>query len=292
MLIKPTLNVNRLHVKRRSLIAFDEVFHSGVNVLFGRNGSGKTSVIQLLMYGLGYEIPNWKDEAGLCDNIYVGLTINGSPLTIRRKNNGTDKQPMDFCFSDVDTALLSPLTSWFNYPYAIGSKPSFSQKMFEILGIPEAKADANNNVTLHQLYRLIYSDQSNASRAIFNSEPFDSAFKRESVGKYLLGLYDNELYEAKIKLIEEEKKLQKIIAKLQAIHSVVGKTSFGEGVGTLEEQKTSILNEIASINVKIMSAKDESLFSYRSEKKRLSQLPKTASQFEVNYWKLKLKSNS
>lgn len=79
MLIKPTLNVNRLHVKRRSLIAFDEVFHSGVNVLFGRNGSGKTSVIQLLMYGLGYEIPNWKDEAGLCDNIYVGLHYKWEP---------------------------------------------------------------------------------------------------------------------------------------------------------------------------------------------------------------------
>lgn len=268
MLIKPTLKVNRLHVKRRSLVTFDEVFHSGVNVLFGRNGSGKTSVIQLLMYGLGYEIPNWKDEAGLCDNIYVGLTINGSPLTIRRKNNGADKQPMDFCFADMDTALRSPLTSWFNYPYAIGSKPSFSQKMFEILDIPEAKADANNNnVTLHQIYRLIYADQSNTSSAIFNNEPFDSAFKRESVGKYLLGLYDNELYEAKINLIEEEKKLQKIIAKLQAIHSVVGKTYFGEGVGTLEEQKTSILNEIASINVKIMNAKDESLFSYSSEKK-------------------------
>ncbi|WP_421265363.1 ATP-binding protein [Aeromonas veronii] len=63
MLIKPTLKVDRLHVKRGSQVAFDEAFHSGVNVLFGRNGSGKTSVIQLLMYGLGYEIQNWKDEA-------------------------------------------------------------------------------------------------------------------------------------------------------------------------------------------------------------------------------------
>lgn len=268
MLIKPTLKVDRLFVKRGSLVVFDEVFHSGVNVLFGRNGSGKTSVIQLLMYGLGYEVSNWKDEAGLCDNIYVGLTINGSQLTIRRKNNSADKQPMDFCFADMDTALLSPVTNWFNYPYAIGSKLSFSQKMFEILGIPEAKADANNNnVTLHQIYRLIYADQSSISSAIFNSEPFDSAFKRESVGKYILGLYDNELYEAKIKFIEEDKKLQKIIAKLQAIHSVVGKTSFGEGIGTLEEQKTSILNEIASINVEIMKVKDESLLSYSSEKK-------------------------
>lgn len=268
MLIKPTLKVERLHVKRGSIIAFDEGFHHGVNVLFGKNGSGKTSVIQLLMYGLGYEVPNWKEEAGLCDNIYVELKVNGSPVTIRRKNNGSDKQSMDFCFSEMDTALASPLTNWFNYPYAIGSKPSFSQQMFDVLGLPEAKADANNNnVTLHQIYRLIYADQSNTSSAIFNNEPFDSAFKRESVGKYLLGLYDNELYDAKIKLVEEEKNLQKIIAKLQAIQSVVGKTSFGEDIGTIEEQKKNILNKIASINVEIIETKEDSLISYSSEKR-------------------------
>lgn len=268
MLIKPTLKVDRLHVKRGSQIAFDETFHSGVNVLFGHNGSGKTSVIQLLMYGLGYEVPNWKDEAGQCDNIYVGLSINGSPLTVRRKNNGSDKQSMDFCFADMETALQSPITNWLNYPYSIGTKPSFSQQMFDVMGIPEAKADANNNnVTLHQMFRLIYADQSNNSSAIFNSEPFDSAFKRESVGRYLLGLYDNELYEAKIKFVEADKKLQKVVAKLQAIQSVIGKTSFGEGVGTLEELKKSILAEITSINVEILKVKEESLISYGAEKK-------------------------
>lgn len=268
MLIKPTLKVERLHVKRGSQIAFDEIFHHGVNVLFGKNGSGKTSIIQLLMYGLGYEVPNWKDEAGLCDNIYVALKVNGNSVTVRRKNSGSDKQSMDFCFADMDVALQSPLTSWFNYPYAIGSKPSFSQQMFDLLDLPEAKADANNNnVTLHQIYRLIYADQSNISSAIFNNEPFDSAFKRESVGKYLLGLYDNELYEAKIKLVEEDKKLQKTVAKLQAIQSVIGKTSFGEVVGTIEEQKANILKEIASINVEIMTVKSENYISYSSEKK-------------------------
>lgn len=46
MLIKPTLKVERLHVKRGSLIVFDEAFHDGVNILAGKNGSGKTSIIQ------------------------------------------------------------------------------------------------------------------------------------------------------------------------------------------------------------------------------------------------------
>lgn len=267
MLIEPTLNVERLHVKRGSMIAFDESFHGGINVLFGKNGSGKTSVIQLLMYGLGYEIPSWKVEAGLCDNIYVELKVNGSPVTIRRHNNGSNKQSMSFCFARMDEALIAPLTHWFNYPYSIGSKPSFSQQMFDLLGLPEAKADANNNITLHQVFRLIYSDQSNISSAIFNVEPFDSAFKRESVGKYLLGLYDNELYDAKIRLVEEEKHLQKIIAKLQAIQSVIGKTSFGENIGTIEEQKREILSRIYSINSEVLEVKEESLVSYDADKK-------------------------
>ncbi|MBF4365680.1 hypothetical protein, partial [Vibrio anguillarum] len=143
---------------------------------------------------------------------------------------------------------------------------SFSQKLFDILNIPEAKADANNNnVTIHQVLRLIYGDQSNASGNIFNIEPFDSAFKRESIGNYLLGLYDNDLYAYKIALIEEDKKLTKLVSEITAIHSVVGKTSFSREYSSIEDEKKDYLKQIVELNQDVINSKLESFGEYKDE---------------------------
>lgn len=241
MLYNPSLRVTRLIVTKNNRYMYDEEFHHGINVLSGCNGGGKTSIIQLLVYGIGYEVTNWKYEARTCDSVYVGLNVNGIDITIKRDINNKEKQPMCFCFMPISDALKTGIENWEKHSYSsqYGSI-SFSRKLFDILNIPEAKADANNNITMHQVLRLIYGDQSNASGNIFNIERFDSAFKRESIGNYLLGLYDNELYTYKIALIEEDKKLTKLVSEITAIHSVVGKTSFSREVSSIEDEKKNI----------------------------------------------------
>lgn len=267
-LLKPTIIVEGLLAKAGGKIVYEEKFHKGINVLSGCNGGGKTSIVQLLMFGLGYEIVKWKDEASQCDSVYIGVRLNGNPVTLRRINRLADKQSMDICYKAMDEALNSPIEEWFNYPYAISTaRESFSQKIFSLLGIPEAKADSNgNSVTLHQIFRLIYSNQSNPSGSLFNAESFDSAFKRESVGNYLLGLYDDELYDSKISLAVQEKILDKLIAKLQAVHSVVGKTSFAKDFGTIDEARAHYIAEIAAANLKVLDAKQAASISYVKEK--------------------------
>lgn len=267
-LLKPTIIVEGLLAKAGGKIVYEEKFHKGINVLSGCNGGGKTSIVQLLMFGLGYEIVKWKDEASQCDSVYVGVLFNGNPVTLRRINRLADKQSMDICYKGMGEALNSPIEEWFNYPYAISAaRESFSQKIFSLLGIPEAKADSNgNSVTLHQIFRLIYSNQSNPSGSLFNAESFDSAFKRESVGNYLLGLYDDELYDSKISLAVQEKVLDKLIAKLQAVHSVVGKTSFAKDFGTIDEARAHYIAEIAAANLKVLDAKQAASISYVKEK--------------------------
>ena len=268
MLLKPSLLVEKLVVKSHGKIVYEECFHSGVNVLNGCNGGGKTSVIQLLVFGLGYEVPKWKDEAAQCDLVYVGVRFNGVPVTLRRINRQSDKQPMDICYKSIDDAMVSPVEEWSNYPYAITSaRESFSQKIFSLLDIPEAKSDANgNNVTIHQILRLIYNDQSSPGASIFNLEMFDSAFKRESVGNYLLGLYDDEIYSNRIAMVVAEKKLESVISKLQAVHSVLGKTSFAKEFGSIDQARDAYKQKISEINLKILDVRQSALLNYVSEK--------------------------
>jgi hypothetical protein len=80
-------------------------------------------------------------------------------------------------------------------------------------------------------------------------------------------LYDNELYDAKIALQLEEKKLEKVLSKLTAINSVIGKTSFSQDIGTIVNTKDSYLSEISKLNFDVLELKENALISYTEEKK-------------------------
>ena len=268
MLIKPSLRVERLIAKENAATVYDELFHTGINVLSGSNSCGKTSIVQLLVYGLGYEVKNWKVEAGRCTRVYIGVNINGTSITLKRDNAQTEKQALSICFEKIEDALNAPIEMWSVYPYAISqNKESFSQKLFSLLELPEARSgNSNNNITLHQILRLIYSDQSNPAFSLFNVEQFDSAFNRESVGNYLLGLHDNDIYNAKVELTSKTKELDKAISELRAVYAIIGKTSYAEKMGTIEEEKVKYLSEIEKINDNILEIKKNSTLSYVDEK--------------------------
>jgi hypothetical protein len=263
----PTIEVKRLIVKKPNKTVYDELFHSGLNILSGCNGGGKTSVIQLLLFGLGYEVKDWKDVASKCNDVYVELKINGVYITFLRCNLGKEKQAINICFKPYKESILSGPDEWKNFPYAISStKERFSQKIFSLMGIPEAKADPTTNITFHQLLRLLYSDQSNPSGNIFNFEMFDSALKRDAIGNYLLGINDDDLHNAKMKQQVVTKRLEKVINKLKAIFSIIGKTSFPKNLTTIEEHITEHLDFISNLQEEIKKKKNAILFEYKSEK--------------------------
>ncbi|QLC73690.1 AAA family ATPase [Pseudomonas sp. LPB0260] len=267
---KPTIKINRLLAAKSGNLVYDERFHTGLNILSGCNGGGKTSVIQLLVYGLGYEVQNWKEEAGSCDEVFVECSLNGQSVTLNRALQ-TQRASMQLYYGNLDAGLKAGRGEWFSYPYNTGTKESFSQKLFEILGIPEVKLDASENLTMHQLLRLIYSNQANPPSSIFNIEAFDSAFKREAIGKYLCGLYDNDLYNEKIELSTSEKSLDKIITEIRAITNILGKTEISSELFTTDQLRNSYLDEIKSIKAEIMAKQEENRATYKEEKQATNQ---------------------
>lgn len=268
-LYKPTLEVSRLVAVKNNKIVFNEKFHTGLNVLFGANGGGKTSVIQLLVHGLGYEVKKWKQEAGSCDFVFVEVKLNGAIVSLRRKVGG-EKQGIDICFSAFDEAFKTGVEGWFSYPYSVTSKESFSQKIFSLLEVPEVRSDSTN-ITLHQIMRLMYNDQSNPASSIFNYEQFDSAVKREAIGNYLLGLYDNGLYAKKLELIEKDKILTSIISESKAIYAVVGKSGLMDGLSNIDELGKSYSDELDVLRGRAISIKRDGAAEYKLEKSTIKE---------------------
>jgi hypothetical protein len=201
---------------------YDEKFHSGLNVIRGENGSGKTTIADFIFFALGGDTPQWRAEAALCEYVFAEVKINGEPATLRRQVDPALKRPMAIFWGSFEKAESSQ-TDWQLYQYsATSGKESFSQALFHIAGIPEVKGQLAARVTMHQILRLMYVDQKTDYEQIFRFDPFDQGITREAVGDLLCGVYDDRLYEDQIKLSEKQDEKARLRSELKTIFALFG----------------------------------------------------------------------
>lgn len=223
--LKPTLSVRRLVVLQGGHRAFDCEFHDGVNIIRGRNSSGKTTVMDLLAYSLGAENIRWKPEALLCSATMVEVHLNGVSATLLRDIEPESQRPLNIFWGEIESALKAGVNNWERYPFRRSEqKISFSQALFSALEIPQAQGAAASNLTMHQLLRVLYADQPSVHSPIFRIDNFDSALTRDMVGGYLCGVSDDDLYAAQLEVREVGKALDKIVGELRGIFNVLGRS--------------------------------------------------------------------
>lgn len=194
-------------------MAYDELFHKGVNIIRGQNSSGKSTIVRFIFFVLGGCYGDFVPEALRCESVMAEVCINGNTvITLKRylekredgKVNGYT--PMYLFFGPMDEALKQH-GGWQRYGYkTTAERRSFSNVLFEIMGLPEFKADSN--ITMHQILRLIYLDQESPLSSLFFFESFDKEIIRETVSELLMGLYDEKLSEAKLERFAVLKKME------------------------------------------------------------------------------------
>lgn len=225
-LLKPTIRVNRLVAFQGGHRALDIPFHPGVNIIRGRNSSGKTTVMDLLAYALGSENIPWKPEALQCTDVVVEVQLNEGVACFRREISDETMRPMAIFWGVFDDALTAGVHRWERYPFRRSEhQSSFSQAIFNALEMPIAQGDGASNLTMHQLMRVLYADQPSVHSPIFrNEDNFDSALTRETVGNYLCGIFDEQLYSSQLRVREITVQLGKYESELRGIFSVLGKS--------------------------------------------------------------------
>lgn len=116
MRFDPSLIVTRFRVERNAFSAYDENFHSGVNIIRGENSSGKSTVLNLLFFALGGDLKDWSETALLCSRAYVQVSLSGKTATLCREISDKRGQPMLVFAGDMDSALKAPIDHWERYP--------------------------------------------------------------------------------------------------------------------------------------------------------------------------------
>lgn len=203
-------------------IAYDELFHKGVNIIRGDNSSGKSTITHFIFYVLGGAFNDFVPEARKCSVVQAEVEMNNVVFTIKREvvkdeeGNISKQTPIYFFWGSMEESFNLPIDKvWQKFGYkTYDNIKSFSNVMFENLGLPIVKGD--NNITIHQILRLLYIDQDSPTSSLFYYEPFDSQLTRETVSDLLLGVYNEELYENKKRLIVAEKELESVKSEIKA----------------------------------------------------------------------------
>jgi len=136
------LQINRLIVVSKGSTVYDEKFHKGINIIRGQNGSGKSTIIELIYYVLGADHIDWKEEALKCDYVLAEIKISDHILSLKREINIDGKPPIYLSWGNIEDSTVS---SWEVYSMKRSAeRESFSQVIFRTLNIP----DSNENTSV------------------------------------------------------------------------------------------------------------------------------------------------
>ena len=222
---KPTLIISRLLIMKSGGAIYDEAFHHGLNVIRGKNSSGKTTIARAIVYSLGAEIKDWTTEL-LCDFVIVEVIINDQCVTLRRPISDERSSHMEIFWGKYDEARDTSTATWEKYPYSTyKNKSGFSKVLFQALGLPEVKGYQESNLTMHQMLRLMYGDQSSPANRILGTEDFDSTITREAIGDLLCGIYSDDLFNSRVELGKTDKELNACISQIKSLYQFLGTQS-------------------------------------------------------------------
>lgn len=269
-LFSPSLFLTRLRVEKEGYPVYDEVYHTGVNIISGDNSSGKSSILNFIYFALGGDETDWSDEAKLCTRVLAEVSLNGNVATLSRPISDDSRRPMDIFSGSLDAALNAPVQNWLRYPYARGtsskSKESFSQALFRLLNVPEAAGETTGKLTMHQVLRLHYADQLSPSDSLFmTDDTWDRPVIRDAVGRLLCGSEETKVLENKLRIRELDKQLSSLDAELRAIFATLGQVGQSLTPEWVEAQKNNLLSELARIDQEIAKAEEEQLASSEDE---------------------------
>lgn len=255
MQFNPSLFINRLVIQKENYTVYDEKFHQGVNIIRGKNSSGKSTVMELMFFALGGDIPakQWKEIALKCSTTYIEVEINGKTFTLCRDISNKTQIGMKIFEGNYDSFSIK---NSLLFPYSDReNKQNYHTNLLQLLKIPVIKSTDNNFINFNQILRLIYTDQLTSVSRIFREQDFDSGTKRVAIGDLLIGVV-SDLFFKQNELKNAEKKLDNAINE---INMFIRLYSDIQTIDMVNQEIDSNKERIAELNKQIEHIDEESI---------------------------------
>ena len=250
---RPTLFLKRLVVRtHNNTIAYDQEFHNGVNIIRGKNSTGKSTIANFIFYVLGGAYNNWTAEALRCKVVIAEIKLNGAIITIKRNISESAFEPMSIYWNNYKESNNDSV-NWQTYSYKQSPNIfSFTNVLFNALSFPEVKSDSDSNITMHQILRLMYIDQDTPTQSLFRFERFDPPLTREAISEILLGIYDDSLYTQRLNLKQAVKDCDDKKREFDNLNRVFGQTGNVTNIAGVQREIENAKEELIGIEKAII----------------------------------------
>ena len=176
-----------------------------------------------VFYALGGDYTHFVPEVRNCAKVMVEVAIGKAVITLSRpiekdkEGRILGQRGMTIYWGSMDE-VLADTCEWNTFGYkTMPTRCSFSNELFEVMDMPIVQGD--NNITMYQLLRLLYIDQESPTSSLFLYDPFDKQTNREMVADLLMGIFDSDLYAAKLRQKELEVAIVDAKASLRSLES-------------------------------------------------------------------------
>ncbi|PWJ88234.1 AAA domain-containing protein [Mesorhizobium loti] len=269
--------LKRVRITHGKHVAYDEVFHRGVNIIRGENSSGKSTISDFIFYGLGGEFDRWKDAARNCTAVRMEIETDQSTITVQRAV-GTKQEPILVYYGDLEESLSKGIDDWqrVSIRRTQGSTElSFTQVLFRAAGIPEAPNVGNSNITMHQVLRLLYADQQTPPGKLFKFETFDTREIRDTVGQLIVGVNGYELYESLLRVRElkaeyqdKDRLYKATVMSLPGTEGLTSIAALNVRMGELSAHRDRVIGEIRNVDNLVAEDRSKHFVAQRQEMQR------------------------
>jgi hypothetical protein len=254
---KPQITIRQIILRDyNNQIVYNEAFHYGVNIIRGKNSSGKSTISNFIFYILGGAFNNWTSEARKCKDVTAEVLINGAECTLRREISDSVLTPLQIFWGNYEKAKTDSI-NWKIFPYKSSENVlSFSNILFNALDFPEVKGDLDSNITMHQILRLLYIDQETHPQSLFRFENFDPPLTRKTISEILLGIYDDSLYSDRIKLRDKSKNLELKEREYKNLINVITHSGVSANRDSIEKEIKQANENLNKISSEIQALRD------------------------------------
>ncbi|WP_316749595.1 AAA family ATPase [Pedobacter gandavensis] len=236
-------------------IAYDEEFHTGVNIIRGKNSSGKSTISNLIYYALGGDYNSWNGESLRCHEVFAQVEINGATLTLKRQITTSIRQPMSIFWGNYEESRKDA-SGWKTFGYnQYDERVSFSNILFNALSFPEVRNEEDRNINMSQVLRLLYVDQDSPTQKFFRFENFDYPLTRQAISELLLGVYDDNLYSDRIDVKKKNKEKDEKEKELKSQQQVLSNAGAAINIAELNNRISGVNGEIAKVNQDLAEAR-------------------------------------
>lgn len=284
MTIKKGFFINKFVVFYINKEIYNQDFHEGINTIRGVNAVGKSSLLNLIYYNLGGELKQeeWKYPMEKCTYVLMELVINKTTYCLKRDIDKDHISPIYIFEGTYNQTKICNSNMWNKYARNRSeNKQSYSEFMFNLLGWSQSKTCDLNNLTIHQVLRLIYFDQDTDANKIFKAEDrYDSKNMRSTIFEFLFNIDDLSTHNKREEKIKLSNNLQQLKGRINSLIDLNDdfknatmlsiQREIENSDSIIEKLKTEKNEKLNKYTIKNNKENSEKIFNLQEEIKKLT----------------------